>query len=63
MNYAKALKGHSTRGGAQRCVDSQSELELGRPLSDSEKSGLFRKFSSSSVSSGIDKVARTMILF
>ena len=63
MNYVQALKGHSTRGGAQRCVDSQSELELGQPLSDSEKSGLFRKFSSSSVSSGIDKVARTMFLF
>ena len=63
MNYAQALKGHSTRGGAQRCVDSQSELELGRPLSDSEKSGLFRKFPAGSVSSGIDKVARTMFLF
>ena len=63
MNYAQVLKGHSTRGGAQRCVDSQSELELGRHLSDSEKYYLFRKFPPSSVSSVIEKVAMIMFLF
>ena len=59
MNYARAVKGQSARGDAQRRVDAQSELELGRPLSDSEKLALFGKFSANYVSSEIDKVSIT----
>ena len=63
MNYAEAVKGHSSRGDAQRSVDSQSELELGRPLSDSEKLALFARFPPNYVSSEIDKVSITKFAF
>ena len=56
MNFSHAVKGISTRGGAVREIDSQSEIELGRYLTSSEKSTLFNKFPPKIVLTRIEQV-------
>jgi hypothetical protein len=41
MNFSRAVKGHLTRPGAIRAIQSQAETELGRMLSKDEESFLF----------------------
>ena len=43
MNFSQAVKGHLTRSGAIRAIQSQAETELGRKLSKEEESFLFTK--------------------
>ena len=56
MNFSRAVKGSFTRSGVIREIDSQAELELGRSLTDDEKSKLFAKFPVNQVLDKIDKV-------
>ena len=56
MNFSRAVKGSFTRSGVIREIDSQAELELGRSLTDDEKSKLFSKFPVNQVLDKIDKV-------
>ena len=56
MNYSRALKGKVTRSSAIREITSQSELELGRPLSLEEETKILSKFSPVIIQERIQKV-------
>ena len=56
MSYANAVKGKVTRSSAIREITSQSELELGRPLSLEEESKILSKFSPHIIQERIQKV-------
>ena len=56
MNFSRALKGSLTRSGAIREIASQSHLEIGRPLTDAEESGLFQRFSPQTILDRIERV-------
>ena len=58
MNYAQAARGHHTRGGVTRAIQSQAETELGRKLSNEEEIFLSTKFSPCSLLDEIKKVGR-----
>ena len=58
MNYAQAARGHHTRGGVTRAIQSQAETELGRKLSKEEEIFLSTKFSPPSLLDEIKKVRR-----
>ena len=56
MNFSRAVKGSLTRGGAAKEIDSQTEIELGRPLTPLERTSLFARFPPELVLSRIEKV-------
>ena len=56
MNFSRAVKGTLSRGCAVKEIDSQSETELGRHLSPSERTSLFARFPPELVLSRIKKV-------
>ena len=56
MNFSHAVKRTLTRGGAVQEIYSQSETELGRDLTHSERTTLFARFSPELVLSRIEKV-------
>ena len=56
MNFSRAVKGTLTRGGAAQEIDSQSETEVGRHLTHSERTILFARFPPELVLSRIEKV-------
>ena len=56
MNFSRAVKGSLTRGGVVKEIDSQTETELGRPLTPSEKTSLFARYPPELVLSRIEKV-------
>ena len=56
MNFAQAARGNLNREGMLRKVDSQSEIELGRHLNDSERGMLMSRFPIDAIVRCIDKV-------
>ena len=56
MNYSSAVKGRLTRSSVISYVSSQSELELGRPLSKEEEVNLFERFAAQDIFNRIHKV-------
>ena len=44
MNFARAVKGVLTRSRAVKEIDSQLELELGRPMTKTEEANLYERF-------------------
>ena len=63
MNFSRAVKRPLTRSGAIRDIYSQSELELGRPLTKIEEANLLSKFSPQTILERVQKVnASTLFL-
>jgi hypothetical protein len=58
MNFSRAVKGHLTRTGAIRAIQSQAETELGRKMSKEEESLLFSNTQPNSLWAQIEKVYR-----
>ena len=56
MNFSRAVKGHLTRTGAIRAIQSQAETELGRKLSREEESLLFNNTDPNILQAKIEKV-------
>jgi hypothetical protein len=56
MNFSRAVKGHLTRTGAIRVIQSQAETELGRKLSKEEESLLFKNNPPNILQAQIEKV-------
>ena len=56
MNFSQAVKGHLTRAGAIRAIQSQAETELGRKLSKEEESFLFTNTHPNILQAQIEKV-------
>ena len=56
MNFSQAVKGHLTRSGAIRAIQSQAETELGRKLSREEESILFNNTPPNILQAQIEKV-------
>ena len=56
MSFSQAVKGTLSRGGIEREIDSQSEIELGHQLTPAEKTSFFVKFSPEIVLSRIEQV-------
>jgi hypothetical protein len=56
MNFSRAVKGHLTRAGAIRAIQSQAETELGRKLSKEEESLLFTNTHPNIFQAQIEKV-------
>ena len=56
MNFSQAVKGHLTRSGAIRAIQSQAETELGRKLSKEEELFLFTNTHPNMLMAQIEKV-------
>ena len=56
MSYSQVVRGVLTRSGAIKEIDSQAELELGRPLTDGEKASIFSRLNPQNVVERIVKV-------
>ena len=56
MSYSQVVRGVLTRSGAIKEIDSQAELELGRPLTGVEKTSIFNRFNPQNVVERIKKV-------
>ena len=61
MNYARAAKGRLSRSYVLRQITSQSELEIGRPLTKAEEEVLFVRFSPHTIMERIEKVGKYII--
>ena len=58
MNFARAVKGSLTRSRAVQDINSQSELELGRQLTNVEEELLYKTLSPEVLVGSIEKVCQ-----
>ena len=61
MNFARAVKGSLTRSRAVQEIDSQSELELGRRLTNVEEATLYQRLSPHTLVGRIEKVCQAIV--
>ena len=63
MNYSQALRGTRSRSGKLNSVLSSAEIELGRPMTNEERSLLSNRFPVDDVFNNLEKVVTFCVKF